>query len=89
MTFEVLISDKDLQQIKESILKNHGLDLSYFKPAFLVFTVNQSLVQTPTIRFRGAEKCVKLLGLMVALAAIHFANMANNIAGLACLLFAR
>lgn len=35
MTLEVSISEKDLKEITEFFHKNSGLDLSYFKPAFL------------------------------------------------------
>lgn len=35
MTLEVSISEKDLKEITEFFHKNRGLDLSYFKPAFL------------------------------------------------------
>ena len=35
MTVDVSISEKDLKEITEFFQKNRGLDLSYFKPAFL------------------------------------------------------
>jgi len=40
MTFEVSISDKDLTEIKEFVLKKRGMDLSYFKPVFLARRIN-------------------------------------------------
>ena len=35
MTLDILISDKDLKEITEFVHKKRGLNLSYFKPAFL------------------------------------------------------
>ena len=35
MTVNISISDKDLKEITEFVQKKRGLDLSYFKPAFL------------------------------------------------------
>ncbi len=40
MTLEVSISDKDLNEIKEFVLKKRGMDLSYFKPVFLARRIN-------------------------------------------------
>jgi chemotaxis protein methyltransferase CheR len=40
LTLEVSISDKALNAIKEFVLKKHGMDLSYFKPAFLARRIN-------------------------------------------------
>ncbi len=40
MTLEVLIPDKDLSAIKEIVLNRRGMDLSFFKPAFLARRIN-------------------------------------------------
>ena len=40
MTLEVSISDKDLDEIKSSVLNKRGMDLSYFKPMFLARRIN-------------------------------------------------
>ena len=40
MTLEAQISEKDLHEIKNFILKKRGMDLSYFKPTFLVRRIN-------------------------------------------------
>jgi chemotaxis protein methyltransferase CheR len=40
MTFEVQISEKDLQEIKNFVLKKLGMDLSYFKSTFLARRIN-------------------------------------------------
>ena len=40
MTFEISISDKDLDAIKGSVLNKRGMDLSFFKPAFLARRIN-------------------------------------------------
>ena len=40
MTLEVAISEKDLNEIKECVLNRRGMDLSYFKPAFLARRIN-------------------------------------------------
>jgi len=40
MTLEVSISDKDLNEIKEFVLKKRGMDLSYFKLVFLARRIN-------------------------------------------------
>ena len=58
MTLEVSISDKDLQQIKESVLKNHGLDLSYFKPAFLARRIH---VRMKMLNMRSSSEYVNFL----------------------------
>src|SRR3972149_4925235 len=58
MTLEVSISDKDLQQIKESVLKNHGLDLSYFKPAFLARRIH---VRMKMLNMRNSSEYVNFL----------------------------
>src|SRR3972149_2687038 len=58
MTLEVSISDKDLQQIKASVLKNHGLDLSYFKPAFLARRIH---VRMKMLNMRNSSEYVNFL----------------------------
>ena len=40
MTLEISISDKDLDEIKGCVLNKRGMDLSYFKPAFLARRIN-------------------------------------------------
>ena len=40
MTLEAQISEKDLHEIKNFVLKKRGMDLSYFKPTFLVRRIN-------------------------------------------------
>ena len=40
MTLEATISDKDLEAIKECVLNRRGMDLSFFKPAFLARRIN-------------------------------------------------
>ena len=40
MTLEAPISEKDLDMIKEIVLSRRGMDLSYFKPAFLARRIN-------------------------------------------------
>jgi chemotaxis methyl-accepting protein methylase len=40
MTLEAQISEKDLQEIKDFVLKNRGMDLSYFKSTFLARRIN-------------------------------------------------
>jgi chemotaxis methyl-accepting protein methylase len=40
MTLEISISDKDLDAIKGCVLNKRGMDLSYFKPAFLARRIN-------------------------------------------------
>lgn len=40
MTLEVSISEKDLDSIKGCVLNKRGMDLSYFKPAFLARRIN-------------------------------------------------
>ncbi len=58
MTLEVSISDKDLLQIKESILKKHGLDLSYFKPAFLARRIH---VRMKMLNIKNSSEYVNFL----------------------------
>jgi len=40
MTLETQISEKDLQEIKNFVLKKQGMDLSYFKSTFLARRIN-------------------------------------------------
>jgi chemotaxis protein methyltransferase CheR len=40
MTLEAQISEKDLQEIKNFVLKKRGMDLSYFKSTFLARRIN-------------------------------------------------
>ena len=40
MTLESQISEKDLQEIKDFVLKKRGMDLSYFKSTFLARRIN-------------------------------------------------
>jgi chemotaxis methyl-accepting protein methylase len=40
MTLEISISDKDLDAIKGCVLNKRGMDLSFFKPAFLARRIN-------------------------------------------------
>ena len=58
MTLEVSISSKDLQQINESVLKNHGLDLSYFKPTFLARRIH---VRMKILNMRSSSEYVNFL----------------------------
>lgn len=58
MTLEVSISDKDLQQIKESILKKHGLDLSYFKQTFLARRIH---VRMKMLNLKNSSEYVNFL----------------------------
>jgi len=58
MTLEVSISEKDLRNIKESVLKNHGLDLSYFKPAFLARRIH---VRMKMLNMKNSSEYVHLL----------------------------
>lgn len=66
MTLEVSISDKDFQQIKQSVLKNHGMDLSYFKPAFLA---------------RRIHVRMKMLNMKSSSEYVHFLNSKPNEVG--------
>jgi len=58
MTLEVSISDKDLQRIKESVLKNHGMDLSYFKPSFLARRIH---VRMKMLNVKNSSEYVNFL----------------------------
>jgi chemotaxis protein methyltransferase CheR len=58
MTLEISISDKDLHQIKESVLKNHGMDLSYFKPAFLARRIH---VRMKMLNIKSSSEYVNFL----------------------------
>ena len=58
MTLEFAISDSDLEEIKEYVLKKRGLNLSYFKPTFLSRRIN---VRMKMLNFTTSSEYVELL----------------------------
>ena len=58
MTLEVSISEKDLKEITEFFHKNRGLDLSYFKPAFLARRIG---VRMKMLNLTSSSQYAKLL----------------------------
>ena len=58
MTIEISISEKDLKEITEFVQKKRGLDLSYFKPAFLSRRIG---VRMKMLNMTNSSKYAELL----------------------------
>lgn len=58
MTLEIPISEKDLKEITEFVHKKRGLDLSYFKPAFLSRRIG---VRMKMLNMTNSSKYAELL----------------------------